>query len=443
MGALKEDIECIKNELMMSHKLEMKQVKKEADRWKQRSFTYKKTVNELIAEHNINSDEDKEFVKKQRDAMNKQISDIDDDNPHSFNVVIYNVEPRIKAKLKPLNSFSPRSQLGLPQNEKKRIKSPRFIARKARKTVGDLSDLSSVMSTSKSLTKRKRKRTKSPINATHNNDPFDMTASQEKVLNSMRTKIRGGGQQKMHKKVEPNDFERDVQCYKRSPIKIKRNASGSLFGSTKKKERIRRGSLQLKGSLPAPSRSAVYSSDDNINKYSNDKSRSPVPVLNQSGGSLVQSKSSSYDEYSFESSPNRNILQRKASSPLPPPPRAPIVSFDISKIGGPKAMRHRGSRDADQESSDDDDTMRQFTSPAGSFFNKVKNDANDDEDAYNIKTIKLSKPKSMPKRRAVSMPEPSDDDSSDDNENKPEYMKRSTQSFEYDHDYTDSEQSSY
>merc|ERR1712176_1726926 len=255
--------------------------------------------------------------------------------------------------------------------------------------------------------KRKRKKNKTTI---EKDDPFDMTASQEKVLNSVRTKIRGGGQQNTAKNIGPNDFESDVQIYKRSPIKIKRNETGSLMHKrqemlTQKKERIRRGSLQLKGSLPAPSRAAVYSSDDNINKYSNDQSRSPVPVLNQNN--LKQSKSSSYDEYSFEQQSPNHFLQRKASSPLPPPRRA--KAFDIASIPGPKAMRHRQSRDADHEDLDDefgDNGMRQFTSPAGTFFNKVKDDANNnnnDEIGYvESKTIKITKPK----RRAVSMPEP-------------------------------------
>jgi len=82
-------------------------------------------------------------------------------------------------------------------------------------------------------------------------DPFDMST------NSVRTKIRGGGMSSGNEQsngINAHDFEDDVQIFQRSPIKklkIIRNEHGSLL-TMNKKEKVRRGSLQLKASLPAP-----------------------------------------------------------------------------------------------------------------------------------------------------------------------------------------------
>ena len=504
-----EDIR--RKELMLQHNLEVKQIreqmkktKNKADMWKRRAFVYKNAVNSLMEEAEFNNIDDSEqeqenfeFKKELQENRQREYKNDESDNPPSFNIDILS-----HAKLKPLNSFSPRAQLGLVEIEKanagrdnkygdhlspgsasggsggskgKRkkmsVKSPRFERhshRKSRGSIGGMEDL--FLETQQQKLRQRQQmtvnrgrdkisgrsgynRAMSPIR----NEPFHMTPSQKAALTSVKMKIRGGGGS------DEDVYRTPIKTSDTPPRRIRGNATGSLRSRNNtpntspnrlQAKHNRNVSQPLTQSLPRPT---GYSSDEyggnitptipsiatvrNIKNQKSpikrksasgysDKSRNAVPIavgIDQ----LIRNKSIEGDDYMFDASPSPYLMQnigsikqsksgsssprgsvtKKGPSPLPPPPRS---------------VKQRTSRDADYDDSDDegfeDDLVqhgndpehflspKSHTSPAGSFFSKIKHTANNDEED-DFKTTSIHK---SPRRKPMSMPEPGQDSSDDE-----------------------------
>eukprot|EP01084_Bolivina_argentea_P198346 339668_1 len=182
-----------------------------------------------------------------------------------------------------------------------------------------------------------------------------MTPSQKTALISVKMKIRGGGGSNTDVHKTPI---RTTDTLKSYPTTTKIYTKGSLNRNSKQTHR-RQSSQPLNGSLPPPSnRHTGYSSDEYQHPYmANDKSRLDIPVVGIDN--LVKNKGLDID--ALDQSPSlhfmgayipggqspRGNFKKRATSPLPPPPRS-------QKLYPASGIKDRTSRDADDDSDNEE-----------------------------------------------------------------------------------------
>jgi len=490
-----QDADLRKNELIAQYNTEMKQMrdnmkksKAKVDMWRKRAFVYKNAVNSLMeqAEEEQDDDDDDDEDEDNHDGdyygkntreqrRNREEAKEEEENPPSFKVDLLSLA---HTKLPTLRSFSPRSQLGITETEKEKeeqqllaapqrremlTKSPLRTSSKhqhqvslsqhrSRGSVGTTEELFSLNKSSNSnhnesnshshhKEKKSRLRKKRAMSPIRRNDAFYMTPSQKAALTSVKMKIRGGGGS-------------DDDVY-RTPVKTAQRETGAGKSVERKSKHTpppkphhhRNQSQPLTQSLPRPT---GYSSDDTHSPYPTvasyeNKSRRAVPVVGLD--SLLRTKSiavhTDMEESShFDQSPlpfaMHSGVAKKATSPLPPPPRG--------------IQKQRFSTDADAEedddSHDDDDQLqdgdangehthdlninyeqnaqsflspKSHISPAGSFFSKIKHTANsdiDDDETANDGNYNQQRTLTPISRRkqAISFPEPTEFSSDEEEE---------------------------
>eukprot|EP01084_Bolivina_argentea_P060822 111121_1 len=423
-----ENEDQTKKELILQHNLEIQAIRKtvtktknKADMWKRRAFVYKNAVNTLMEEGLEDDENDDE------EDTEDEVAD-EDTKKVNMNVMA-------RKKLKPLESLSPRSmQRGLDSAEQEGNDStkPRYGGRSRQSDDGKL----------QLHNKKKRRHKYDRYMSPTRNDPFHMTPSQKASLTSVKMKIRGGGS-------DDDMYHTPIKTSKnisKTTKKISKRVSGGTYkkGSLSRKtppSHKRQTSQPLNGSLSVPQNTNYGSSDDYINNPSNNKSRSPIPIGNIDA--LLRTKSR-------EAPSLYHISQVKKSSPRPPGTASYKKKKKSSSPIPPlpsQVMVTNAEEEESQSDSNSFDVQRsvlllrnsgEYTSPAGSFFSRIKHvDCYDDEedDDSKSKTIQHKR-----KRRvAVSMPEPCSDDASGYDDAETPYISDDSNRITTDEDYDESE----